>query len=193
MKAIFITGLPTTGKSYLAGRIADVTGGIILKLDDLKITLSKDPRYEAFVNFYFNKDEKEYYTTGTPETFVKDLLWQSRGLWPAFCEAIQKTLATAGDRLVIVESVNLLPELVRADFGTEVHCLVLLGESKEKILERLALDPRWGNTPDLQELEAENFWNTESPFYASQAEQFRAVCVRNADEGWEYCAKILKI
>jgi len=61
-KRLFITGIPTAGKSYLAKKLAEQVGGICVSIDNLRIELSKDLRYERCVSFYSNQDERSYYS-----------------------------------------------------------------------------------------------------------------------------------
>lgn len=42
---IFITGIPTAGKSYLASRLIKETGGYCLETDTLRDALVKKPEY----------------------------------------------------------------------------------------------------------------------------------------------------
>lgn len=59
---LFITGIPTAGKSYLARKLAEKFEAKVILLDDFREDLAKDERYKSFVNFYLNQDELEYYT-----------------------------------------------------------------------------------------------------------------------------------
>ena len=61
-KRIFITGIPTAGKSYLAEKLAEKVGGICVSIDDIREELVKDERYKKWVNFYLDQDEYDYYT-----------------------------------------------------------------------------------------------------------------------------------
>lgn len=50
--------------------------------------------------------------------------------------------------------------------------VVILGNSEEETFERIKADPRWGNTEELQRLEADAFFNVERPRYAAEAEKY---------------------
>ena len=50
--------------------------------------------------------------------------------------------------------------------------IVLIGRSYEEILERNKKSPRWGSTPELQELEAKLFFEVERPRYRAEAEKY---------------------
>ena len=89
-KRLFITGIPTSGKSYLARQLANKLGGICVPLDDFRENLSKDKRYSKWTNFFWNKDEKIYLTMTSAEKQLENLIAQSEGLWPAFLNEISK-------------------------------------------------------------------------------------------------------
>lgn len=60
MNYVFIGGIPASGKSYLAKKISDKTGAFHFDLDTLRKELSKDPKLEYWVNFYWNLNEEEW-------------------------------------------------------------------------------------------------------------------------------------
>jgi predicted kinase len=64
-KRIFITGIPTAGKSFLGNKLAKEVGGICVSIDGIRASLAEDERYKKWVNFYLNQDEYTYYTTTT--------------------------------------------------------------------------------------------------------------------------------
>jgi adenylate kinase len=184
---LLITGIPASGKSYLAKKLAEETGAIVVHLDDVRQELSKDPKYTDAVNFYLNQDEEKYYTETTDEQRWQDLVNQSETLWPAFAKEINKYKDS--EKPVIFECVNLLPHIVKAN--SDLPLVVLIGDGYENILKRNKKDPRWGNTEYLQELEAKNFFYTERPKYKSEAEKYNYPVFETADEAFEYCLELL--
>lgn len=186
-KRLFITGIPTSGKSYLAKRLAEKVGGIAVILDDFRENLSTQNEYKKWTDFYLEKDEKEYLTNTSGDKQWENLVAQSEGLWPAFLEEIEKYKDET--RSVIFECVNMLPHLVKRDLGFDG--VVLIGASFEETLERNKKDPRWGNTPELQELEARTFFYVERPHYKEEALKYGYQTFETADEAVEYCLGVL--
>lgn len=186
-KRLFITGIPTSGKSYLAKILAEKVGGIAVILDDFREELSSDDQYKKWTNFYLDQDEKTYLSTTSSEKQWANLVAQSEGLWPAFLKEISKFKDES--RPVIFESVNMLPHLVKKDLSFDG--VVLIGSSFEETLERNKRDPRWGNTPELQELEANTFFNIERPYYKEEALEHGYQTFERADDAVEYCLNIL--
>jgi 2-phosphoglycerate kinase len=180
-KRLFITGIPTSGKSYLAKKLAEKMGGIVVSLDDFREDLAKDDKYKKFVNFYLDKDELEYYTKTSPEEQWRNFVSQSEGLWPAFLDKINEYKNET--RLAIFESVNLLPQLIKKSFDGPV--IVLIGKSYEETLKRNKEEPRWGATAELQELEAKSFFNVERPNYIAEAKKYGYPVFESADEAFE--------
>jgi len=180
LKKLFITGIPTAGKSYLAHKLANEVGGIAVSLDDFREKLAKNPDYKKWIDFYINKNEEEYLTQTSDEDKWADLVAQSEGLWPAFLEEIKKY--EKEEKLVIFESVNILPHLAKKDL--DFTGIVLIGDSFENILKRNKQDPRWGNTEELQELEAKTFFYTERPKYKSEAKKYGYEVFESADDGF---------
>lgn len=185
---IFITGIPTAGKSYLAAELMKNNNVKNIRLDDLREGLISDSRYKDWVSFYYNQtDEKEYLTRTAPEIQWEDLVKQSEAIWPAVSEEIDRY---KDEELVIFESVNLLPHLVQKKYPDSIQ-IVLIGESLESILERNRKSPRWGDTEELQRLEAEYFFNVERPRYKKEAEKYNLPVFESADEALNYLIKYL--
>ncbi len=186
-KRLFVTGIPTAGKSYLSRRLASEVGGISVSLDHHRQAISSDERYKKWIRFYSNKDEKEYFANTSPEEQWQNLVNQSEALWPAFLEKID--LYSEETSPVIFESVNLLPHIVKGDF--DFSGIVLVGASYESVLERNMADPRWGNTKELQEMEAKYFFGVERPGYTKEAERFGYQVFESADEAYETARALL--
>ena len=168
MKYTFISGIPASGKSYLAAKVAKAVGVQHISIDDWREDMSKDPALKKWVDFFWSKDEDEYWRTTSCDQQWENLKNQSESLWPAILMKIKKIQKS--DDGAIFEGVNILPHLARRDFDFEG--VVLLGESFEKILERNKQDPRWGKTEALQIQEAKAFWDCERSKYEQEAEKY---------------------
>ena len=187
-KRLFITGIPTSGKSYLAKILAEKVGGIAVILDDFREELSSNEQYKKWTNFYLDQDEKTYLSTTSNEKQWKNLIAQSEGLWPAFLKEISKFQNES--KPVIFECVNMLPHLVKRDLGFQG--VVLIGSSFEETLKRNIENPRWGNTLELQKLEANTFFNVERPHYKEEALKYGYPTFERADDAIECCLDVLE-
>jgi len=180
-KRIFITGIPTSGKSYLAKKLANKVGGIPVLLDDFRENLAQNEEYKKWTNFYLDKDEKEYLTKTSQDDQWKNLVAQSEGLWPAFLQEIEKYRDE--EKPVIFECVNILPHLAKRDLY--FSGVVIIGKSYKEILERNKQSPRWGDTTELQELEAKTFFEVERPHYKAEAEKYGYETFESADDAFK--------
>jgi len=185
---LFLTGIPASGKSHLAKRLAERVGGIHVEIDDIREALHDDARYKKWVNFYLDQDEKTYYTTTNADEQWRNLVEQSEHIWPAILEKVRSY--DGETRPVIFEAVNILPHLAKRDL--DFPGVVLTGSSYEEILERNIRAPRWGATRELQELEARSFWDIERPRYKAEGEKFGYKVFESGDEAFEYCVGLLK-
>jgi len=167
-KRIFITGIPTSGKSHLAKQLADKVNGVAVSLDNLRKNLAKNNRYKKWTNFYFSKDEYLYLTQTSHEEQWQHIVEQSNGLWPAFLQEIEKYKNEK--KPVIFECANILPHLAKRDL--DFPGIVLIGKTYEEILERNKKNPRWGATLELQELEAKKLFEVERLRYKIEAEKY---------------------
>ncbi|OHA59246.1 MAG: hypothetical protein A2589_03485 [Candidatus Vogelbacteria bacterium RIFOXYD1_FULL_46_19] len=186
-KRLFISGIPTSGKSYLARKLAAASGGLAVSLDDTREELAGDARYRKWVNFYLDKNEEEYLTQVPPEEQWQNLVAQSEALWPALVAEIKKY--ELEERPVIFECVNLLPHLAKKDLP--FPGVVLIGKFLEETLERNLADPRWGETPELIRLEAKTFFEVERPRYQAEAEKYGYPVFESADLAWETALGLL--
>lgn len=187
-KRIFITGIPTSGKTYLAKRLAKEINGIVISLDDLKLKISElNSEFKKWANFYWKKDEKEYLTSNDSEVLWEDLFKQSEGMWPMFLNEIKKYKNET--RPVIFECVNMLPHLAHKDLNFDG--IVLIGKSFKETFERNKKDPRWGKTEKLQKLEAKNFFFNERPKYKSEAEKYNYHTFETTDKAFAFSLKLL--
>lgn len=188
MKKLFITGIPTAGKSYLAEKLANAVGGIWISTDDLREELVKNSRYKHWVNFYLDQNEYEYYTTTDYNQQWKNLVKQSEAIWPGLFEKMMEL--GKNDKLVIFEGVNILPHLAKKYLN--FPGIVLIGKSFEEVFERNKKDPRWGETEELQKLEADAFFNGERTHYKREAEKYNYPIFETAKTAYDTALKLLK-
>jgi len=187
-KRLFITGIPTAGKSYLTKVIIKRNNGIHINIDDIRRKIRNNPKYKKWVNFYRDKDEKEYYMTTTYGKQWQNLVRQSEGVWPAILEKMESYQNET--RLVIFEGVNILPHLAKKYLP--FPGIVIIGKSFEEVLNRNKQDSRWGGTEELQKLGAESFFYGKRPRYKAEAEKYGYPVFETADEALEPVIEILR-
>ncbi|MGD1003488.1 MAG: hypothetical protein ABR884_02835 [Minisyncoccia bacterium] len=168
MKYVFITGIPTAGKSYLAKKVSESLGISFVKIDDWRDEFRSDPELKKWVDFFWNKNEENYWQMTSPNQEWEDLKNQSEALWPAIFKKIEEIQRLG--KPTIFEGVNILPHLAKRDL--KFQGIVVLGESFDTILERNKQEPRWGRTDELIKKEAEAFWGWERPRYAEEAKKY---------------------
>ncbi len=179
MKYVFIGGIPASGKSYLARKIAKETGAVHVDLDELRCSeMIKNPELKPWVEFFIDKDEKNYWENTSCEEDWENLKKQSEAFWPTILKKI-KEVQNSG-KSAIFEAVNILPHLARKDLNFKG--IFLLGESFETIFERNKKDPRWGKTEELQRIEADRFFNCEGKMYKQEAEKYGFKTFNSAEE-----------
>lgn len=186
-KRLFITGIPTAGKSYLGKKLAEQVGGICVSADDFREDLASDDRYKKWVDFYLDQDEHTYYTTTEPDEQWLNLVRQSEGFWPGILEKIRQY--DSEDRPVIFEGVNLLPHLAHQDL--RIPGIVIIGRSFDETLERNRKAPRWGSTEELQSLEANSFFYIERPRYREEGEKYGYQIFETPDDAWNTALSLL--
>jgi len=186
-KRIFVTGIPTAGKSYLAKKLAEKVGGIHVSIDDLREDLNGNEGYKKWVNFYLDQDEYTYYTTTTHDDQWTNLVKQSEGFWPGIRGEIHKY--DTEEKPIIFEGVNILPHLAHTDL--QMPGIAIIGRSFDETFERNKRDPRWGATEELQKLEAESFFNVERPHYKEESEKYGYQVFETPDEAWEAALSLL--
>ncbi|MES2471188.1 MAG: hypothetical protein V4526_03075 [Patescibacteria group bacterium] len=187
-KRLFITGIPTSGKSYLAKKLAAEVGGDAILLDDYREVISSDERYGKWVTLFWDQDEKTYLTTTSPEKDWANIVAQSEGIWPAFLEKIDSYKDET--KPIIFECVNILPHLAKRDLY--FPGIALIGSSYEDTLARNKKEPRWGKTEELQVLEAKLFFEMERPYYKAEAEKYGYPVFEKADDAFEDALKLLQ-
>ena len=186
-KRLFISGIPTSGKSYLAQLLAKTVNGTAILLDNYRESLSKNDMYKKWTDFYLDQDEATYLNNTSPDDQWANLVVQSEGLWPAFLKEIDRYRTET--KPIIFECVNMLPHLVKKDLN--FPGVVLIGSSLEETLRRNQRDPRWGDTPTLQYLEAKYFFYVERPRYQTEAQKYGYMVFETADEAVKYCLDLL--
>ncbi|CAN5345584.1 hypothetical protein BH10PAT1_BH10PAT1_7330 [soil metagenome] len=188
MKYVFITGIPTAGKSYLAKKISEKTGCLHIDIDKWREEMAKDPKLERWVNFYWNVDEEKYLLEKTCDERWSDLTKQSETFWPTIENKIKEIVKS--NKPAIFEGVNVLPHLAIKSFDFPGFCI--LGNSFEEIFERNKQSPRWGNTEKLQRMEAKDFFNCERLKYKAEAEKFGFKVYEDPNDAEEEILTILQ-
>ncbi len=187
MSYIFISGIPASGKSYLAAKLAKRTEAFHLNIDNIREEISKDPKLAYWVNFYWKLDEEKYYKETSCNEQWQNLVGQSEAFWPFILEKIHQVMQTHPK--AIFEAVNILPHLAKKDLV--FPGVFLLGESEETIYERNKNSPRWGQTVELQRIEADKFFNCEGKKYKEQADKYGYKTFRSANDAEEYLLELL--
>src|SRR3989338_5488335 len=164
----FISGIPASGKSYLAAKVAKTVGALHIEIDELRKEMGKNPELKKWVMFFWNHDEAEYWKNTNCDEQWENLKNQSEAFWPTILEKISEIQKSG--KPAIFEGVNILPHLAAKDL--EFRGIVLLGSSLEDIFERNKKEPRWGRTEELQRMEAGGFYNCERPRYKAEAEKY---------------------
>ena len=185
-KRIFITGIPTSGKSCLAKKLAEMVGGEVVSTDNMREEMSEDPKYKVWVDFYVSKNEKEYYAATSPEEQWKNLVDQSEALWPFILDRIN---SYDDNKPIVFEGVNILPHLAKRDL--QFNGVVLIGKSKEDVFNRVKKDHRWGNTEELWTLEANSFFEVERPRYKDEVIKNGYQYFEITEDALETCIKLL--
>ena len=188
MKYAFITGIPAAGKSYLAKTVTQKTNSLHIDIDKLRVEMAKNPNLEPWVNFFSNKDEKEYWEMTTPQEHWENLKKQSEAFWPTILEKIHEVEKTGNS--AIFEGVNILPHLAHQDL--DFSGVVLLGESERSLFEIFKSNPRWGKTMELQEKEAEWFFVHEGKIYKSEARKYGYKTFHDSIKAEEELIRMLK-
>jgi 2-phosphoglycerate kinase len=166
MKNVFISGIPTAGKSHLADKIAKITGAVHFNIDDFREEMRSDPKFKQWIDFFADQDEKKYWEEHSHEERWENMKRQSEGIWPFIKNKINDALESG--QVSIFEGVNLLPHLISE---IDIDGIYLLGESEETVLERNRKDPRWGETEELLKKQSESFFQCERPMYKKEAEK----------------------
>ncbi len=167
-KNVFVSGIPASGKSFLANKIAKEFGIRCVKLDLLRKEMWQDSALREWVDFFKNKDETKYWKSFSCEEHWGNLKKQSEALWRSIIKKVEEIKQS--NEGAIFETVNILPHLAKRDL--DFPGIYLLGESVETIFARNQQSPRWGTTEELQRKEAEVFYVCEGPMYKKEAEKY---------------------
>lgn len=202
---IFITGIPTAGKSYLARRLVRETGGICLETDNLWETLAQDSRYRPGASFFLSADRSVSFADRDYETQWQILVRHHEQVWPGILDKIRdyelgriplKSKIAArlrklfdAQRPLIFEGASLLPHLARRDLP--FPGIVLIGRSFQDVLDRNREKPRWGASEKLQRLSAHSFWHVHRPHYIAEAERCGYPIFENADDAYAEALRLL--
>ena len=65
MQYVFIGGIPASGKSHLARKIAKTTGARHVEIDTWRDEMAVDPKLKYWVDFFWNLDEEKNWRTST--------------------------------------------------------------------------------------------------------------------------------
>lgn len=189
MSCVFISGIPTSGKSFLARKIAKKLGAFHLDTDTLRKKMSEDPKLEPWVNFYWNQDEKQYLSENSCKEQWSNLVKQSEAFWPTILKKVEEI--KRDNPIAIFEGDTILPHLAKKDL--DFTGIYLLGQSLEQTFERNKKNPRWGSSEELQRLEAEMFFNCEGPKYKEEAEKYGFKTFTSLQEAEEELLRLLKM
>lgn len=189
MNNVFISGIPASGKSYLAEKIVKARGVKHIDIDRLRQTMVQDPHLKPWVNFFWEKDEERYWANVTCEEHWENLKKQSEAFWPVIKKKVNEIISQGIP--AIFEGVNILPHLAAKDFT--FPGIFLLGESAEMIFERIKKDPRWGKTEALQRKEAEMLFLCERPKLEKEAKKFGFETFVDQDEAEKELLHLLGI
>ena len=181
MSYVFISGIPTAGKSFLAEKIANELGVLHIDMDELRGDMAKDPALKKWVGFFTDQDETRYWANTTCEQDWQNLVRQSEAFWPTFLKKIDEIIRAG--KPAIFEGVNILPHLAKRDLS--FSGIYLLGESFEITLQRNKKDSRWGDTEELQRKEAEMFFYCQGEMYRKEAEKYGYKTFRDMREAYE--------
>lgn len=187
-KRLCITGIPTSGKSTLAKRLAEEISGTAVHLDDLREELATDETYKKWVHFYLDQDQETYHNTYSPEEKRKHLVEQSEALWPAFYQKIESYKDV--EQPVIFECVNLLPHLVHQHLA--FPCIVLVTETYEEVFKRNTKSPRWGGEKKLIEMNSKDFFFVERPYYIEEAKKYNDPVCSNMEDAYKLALNFLQ-
>lgn len=176
MKYVFIGGIPTAGKSFLAKKIADETGAIHVEIDLLREKMAKDPKLKPWVNWYTDQDEEEYF-----KKIDNDLGWthlknQSEAYWATIEKKVSEIKKTG--KKAVFEGYNLLPHLVSKNF--DFTGIYLKAPKPEEILKRIEMKKRWGSGNKLHKMEVKFFIECFDHNFMKDAKRYGYKCFSNS-------------
>lgn len=187
MKYVFIGGIPTAGKSFLAKKIADETGAVHVEIDLLREEMVKDPKLKPWVNWYTDQDEKEYFLKIDNDTGWTHLKNQSEAYWGTI-EAKVKEIKKTGKN-AIFEGYNLLPHLVSKYF--DFPGIYLRAPKAKEILKRIEMKKRWGEGDKLHKMEVKFFRECFDKNFKNDAKKYGYKCFFSPIEAEKEIIKLL--
>lgn len=184
----FIGGTPASGKTTTAQEFINVSGLPIelVSIDSLREGFTEDNNLQYWRDFFFNVDEKEYWGNNSYESHMKNIVNQSEAFWPNILECVQKTIKE--HEHAIFEAVNILPHLAKKDLSFEGFFMI--AEDENQLLDRLQKNPRWGQTEELQNLEAKYFVEWEARWIRNEANKYRYKVFNNKQDATSELSKI---
>lgn len=186
-KYVFIGGIPTAGKSFLAKKIADETGAIHVEIDLLREEMAKDPKLKPWVNWYTDQDEEEYFQKTDNEAGWIHLKNQSEAYWKTIGKKVEEIKKTGKN--AVFEGYNLLPHLVSKYF--DFPGIYLTAPKAEEILRRIEMKKRWGEGDKLHKMEVNFFVECFDKNYKKDAETYGYKCFANPIEAENEILKLL--
>lgn len=187
MNSVFITGIPTAGKSYLAEKLCRSLDIRHVKIDDLWDTVEHDAVLGPWFNYFWHKDEAEYYRTSSPKKLWQDIVDQSEAFWPTAKKHIEHILGEG--KPAIFEGVSLLPHLMQQ---LPLKGVILVPASEDQVLDRLKAAPRWSDQEELQRIEAHAFFTVERPNYMEEAKKYGYPIFSNPAAGEAELLKLIQ-
>lgn len=184
-KRLFITGIPTAGKSYLADKLAKYANGIHVQVDHIRKNVKNHPEYSKWVNFYYNQDKGTYYRNTNYDEQWKNFVLQSEGIWPEVLARMNEYKDEV--KPVIFEGVNILPHLASKDL--DFPGIVIAGESLERTIQRNTEETRWGDTEI--EIQSEAFFFGERPHFIEEGKKYGYEVFTTNDEAFDKALKKL--
>lgn len=187
MKYVFIGGIPTAGKSFLAKKIADKTGAVHVEIDLLREEMVKDPKLKPWVNWYTDQDEEEYFKNTNNDLGWTHLKNQSEAYWQTI-EAKVLEIKKNGKNAVF-EGYNLLPHLVSKYF--DFPGIYLRAPTPEEILRRIKMKKRWGDGDKLHKMEVKFFLECFDKNFKKDAKSYGYKCFSDPGKAETEILKLL--
>jgi 2-phosphoglycerate kinase len=177
---VFVGGTPAAGKSFTVKKFIRNTGLDIYhsSTDDLREGMKKDPDLEKWANLFWNMNEMDYWKNSSFEENSELLIKQSEAFFPVILKHVSEIKLR--HKNAIFEGVNLLPHLVKKHF--DFPGFFLTSENFDKILQRIKESPRWGETEELQKLEAKYFIEYDARFIKEEADKYGYKVFNDSDQ-----------
>jgi 2-phosphoglycerate kinase len=187
MKYVFIGGIPTAGKSFLAKKIADKTGALYVEIDLLREVMVKNPKLKPWVNWYTDQNEKEYFKKTDNDMGWRHLKNQSEAYWETIKNKVLEVKKTGKN--AIFEGYNLLPHLVSKYF--DFPGIYLTSPKPEEMLRRIKMKKRWGESDKLHRMEVKFFMECFDNNFKKDAKRHGYKCFSDSIKAGEEILDIL--